>query len=347
MTKKKGFINDADGMKDVHDLTIPPAHENSFCSATSDSSGGSSLCGACGGDIEEGRNDDVIPPPPPPPPPPPSPSTSSRSARNATAAAHISLPPAVAAIAGGTAAAIAAGRRNGTTEEGAAAASAFRDDFAGPDKDDFAGPSKGGSIFGSDDNSSDYQIPSTADPMADSSDDGSGDLQAGVGLPGGQQSPPVYDAPPPSPSCDAAPQWSDDDMGWTDLSSDQRQAATFLGYTPQSWDDDENGASTTALSQQYDDMYWTDLSAQQQLALTYLGYNSGSYEDFYADYDFAELPPDVQDAADALGYDREVWDNCVAVVCADVDNMMWDDMSDEEQRLAAVLGYDCWTWNNA
>mmetsp|Transcript_11720 Transcript_11720/g.24723 ORF Transcript_11720/g.24723 Transcript_11720/m.24723 type:complete len:95 (-) Transcript_11720:99-383(-) len=94
-------------------------------------------------------------------------------------------------------------------------------------------------------------------------------------------------------------------------------------------------------------MYWSDLSSQQQLALTYLGYNSGSFEEFYADFDFAELPAEVQYAADALGYDQDVWDNCVAEVCADVDDMWWKEMTEEEQELVAVLGYDCWTWNNA
>lgn len=165
--------------------------------------------------------------------------------------------------------------------------------------------------------------------------------------------PPSYGGSPPSVNCNTPPAWADDDMGWDDLTPDQRSAASYLGYTPSLWNDEDfwNGGTGTreeaSFNARYADLEWTDLTVGQQVAFAYLGYGSGSYSDFYNNYSFDELPTDVQAAADAVGYDRGVWDSCTAEVCSSqVDNDLWQDHSRTERANLKVLGYTCWTWNN-
>ena len=155
--------------------------------------------------------------------------------------------------------------------------------------------------------------------------------------------PPEYTDAPLLPSCSRPPAWADEDMTWSNLSDDQRQAALYLGYTSAAWDADDD----TTIDQLYAALDWSSgLSSDQRLAFAYLGYNSGSYENFYSDYNFAELPADVQDAAKAVGYDQEVWDECDEEVCAKVDDKYWKGLKKGERINMKVLGYDCWTWNN-
>ena len=175
--------------------------------------------------------------------------------------------------------------------------------------------------------------------------------------------PPVYDGAPPAINCNTPPAWADAGAGWDDLTSDQRRAASYLGYTPSLWNDEEfwNGAGTgtgtasgtstsweaAAFEARYADLEWTDLTLDQQIAFAYLGYNAGSYSDFYNDYSFDELPPAVRAAATAVGYGRNVWDNCAAEICSgQVDNDMWQDHTRAERANLKVLGYTCWVWNN-
>ena len=155
--------------------------------------------------------------------------------------------------------------------------------------------------------------------------------------------PPQYVSFPPSPSCSRPPAWANDDLSWSDLSTDQRNAALYLGYTAAAWDADDD----TIIEVLYANLDWYDLSSEQRLAYEYLGYNSGSYENFYNDYFFDELPGEVQDSAVALGYTQKVWDECEADVCVlGVDDMFWKGISRIDRMNLKVLGYDCWTWNN-
>ncbi len=169
--------------------------------------------------------------------------------------------------------------------------------------------------------------------------------------------PPSYLGLPPSSNCNTPPVWADDEVGWDDLTADQRNAAIFLGYTESIWNgrmnsggsDSDNESQEQALfDAYYADLEWTDLTSAQQLAFSYLGENAGSYSDFYDDYDFDELPLTVQAAANAVGYTQDVWGNCIAgEICnAQVDNLRWRGLSKVQRTNLKLLGYDCWTWNN-
>eukprot|EP00561_Arcocellulus_cornucervis_P004447 CAMPEP_0185826560 /NCGR_PEP_ID=MMETSP1322-20130828/31605_1 /TAXON_ID=265543 /ORGANISM="Minutocellus polymorphus, Strain RCC2270" /LENGTH=431 /DNA_ID=CAMNT_0028524289 /DNA_START=227 /DNA_END=1526 /DNA_ORIENTATION=+ len=150
--------------------------------------------------------------------------------------------------------------------------------------------------------------------------------------------PPTYLGLPPSATCSTSPAWADESLGWKGLTTDQLNAAKFLGYEEKTWN---------AAPAYFDGKEWADLIPAQQIAFAYLGYNSGSFSDFYNDYWFAEMPSEVQVAANAVGYTQNIWDNCAAETCsAQVDSKEWKFLSLMQRNNLKVLGYDCWTWSN-
>ena len=62
----------------------------------------------------------------------------------------------------------------------------------------------------------------------------------------------------------------------------------------------------------------------------------------YEDYDWAELPPEVQQAATTLGYSERLW-NFGGV--AETEDFWWRELSLEQQQAAAVLGYGEYSWD--
>ena len=62
----------------------------------------------------------------------------------------------------------------------------------------------------------------------------------------------------------------------------------------------------------------------------------------YDDYDWEELPEEVQKAATILGYDEDKWDNDEETEFDDYD---WDELTDEQKAAAAVFGYDKEKWD--
>lgn len=64
----------------------------------------------------------------------------------------------------------------------------------------------------------------------------------------------------------------------------------------------------------------------------------------YEDYDWDELPAEVQAAAKVLGYDQKKWDKGVEVPCEDKD---WEELSPAEQAAATTLGYDEDSWDES
>lgn len=64
----------------------------------------------------------------------------------------------------------------------------------------------------------------------------------------------------------------------------------------------------------------------------------------YDDYDWKELPKDVQKAAEVLGYTKKSWDNDKPCKYDDYD---WDELTKEQQQAATVLGYDKAKWDSS
>ena len=62
----------------------------------------------------------------------------------------------------------------------------------------------------------------------------------------------------------------------------------------------------------------------------------------YDDYDFEELPPEVQQAAKDLGYTEKMWDKDKEPKSASKD---WDELTEKEKAAAKVFGYDQAKWD--
>lgn len=62
----------------------------------------------------------------------------------------------------------------------------------------------------------------------------------------------------------------------------------------------------------------------------------------YDDYDWKELPAEVQKAAETLGYNKKMWDKDKSPDSEDKD---WDELTAAEQEAAKVLGYDQKSWD--
>ena len=62
----------------------------------------------------------------------------------------------------------------------------------------------------------------------------------------------------------------------------------------------------------------------------------------YDELAWAELPPDVQEAALVLGYNETIWDNDLV---AETEDLSWAELSSEQQAAAAVFGYNEALWD--
>jgi len=65
----------------------------------------------------------------------------------------------------------------------------------------------------------------------------------------------------------------------------------------------------------------------------------------YDDYDWDELPADIQAAATTLGYTKELWDSDKdSEISKEYD---WDDLDADQQKAAATMGYDKASWDSS
>ena len=113
-----------------------------------------------------------------------------------------------------------------------------------------------------------------------------------------------------------------DNLAWDELPPKMMEAASFIGYTQEIWDaDGEVSVDSNSTTQNN---------------------SSGTGNTTYDDYDWAELPPEVQAAASLLGYDQFIWDNNGTAWSSE---LVWNDLSPEAQEAATVLGYHQASWD--
>mmetsp|Transcript_20940 Transcript_20940/g.45665 ORF Transcript_20940/g.45665 Transcript_20940/m.45665 type:complete len:230 (-) Transcript_20940:179-868(-) len=150
---------------------------------------------------------------------------------------------------------------------------------------------------------------------------------------------------------------------WTDLTTKQRCAAIRVGYTEDTWNNDgdpnKNLCSSTCSPSPatsnidaYEMEGWDDLTAvsgcgnlQEQFKV--LGYTEGSWEDFYYCYSWGDLvQAGMKESAQALGYSRNIWNNCLEDVCIEgVEDQDWADLATGVQTAAGAFGFECFTWD--
>lgn len=156
------------------------------------------------------------------------------------------------------------------------------------------------------------------------------------------------------------------DEWWRDLPPVIQEAFAILGWNEATWD-----AGDESLSPPSEDMDWADLTPEMQAAASLIGYTQQTWDaddlnevggledgmiidginddsattdaDYYEDYDWVELPPNVQEAAMILGWNQALWDSVNGTTWSE--DVFWDELPDEAQKAAAVFGYNEASWN--
>jgi hypothetical protein len=62
----------------------------------------------------------------------------------------------------------------------------------------------------------------------------------------------------------------------------------------------------------------------------------------YAEYDWADLPGNVKQAAKVLGYNEELWDDDEDTP---ISKKSWGELTTEQKAAAAEIGYVQGTWD--
>jgi hypothetical protein len=129
---------------------------------------------------------------------------------------------------------------------------------------------------------------------------------------------------------------------WTDLSPEERQAASVLGYDQTMWNAGETPPEIA--------IWYECLSDDQNAAAAILGYDQAAWDGGY------EAPPQLDCAVNAAA----TWAPTMEPVAAEEGSVpsptpglattpdgspLWAALSPEEQQAASVLGYDQTMWN--
>lgn len=126
-----------------------------------------------------------------------------------------------------------------------------------------------------------------------------------------------------------------EDMDWDELTPEMQDAASTIGYTKQTWDTEE-GNIGDSLDDDTVSNIANETSSTESGSVT-------SDADHYEDYDWVELPPNVQEAAVTLGWSQPSWDSENGTAWSE--ELLWDELSLEAKEAAAIFGYDQASWD--
>lgn len=136
-----------------------------------------------------------------------------------------------------------------------------------------------------------------------------------------------------------------DRYDWKELPLLVNTAATTLGYNADTWGNDHDSNVPIKC------IFWSDMSSTKQTAAGYLGYDSFSwnervfqdcvYEGWYDDFDWVDLPLEIQEAVTVMGYNQSLWDSDSET---SVTNKDWVDLTQEEIDALGKLGWVAYWW---
>jgi hypothetical protein len=133
---------------------------------------------------------------------------------------------------------------------------------------------------------------------------------------------------------------------WESLPADVQQAATDLGYTERSWDNDYDVSTTM--------MFWSELTVVQQAAAGVLLYDKQSWNlevfplvtcELSESWSWDEIPAELVWAAKALGFTQASWDTTDVSMAPPSSRTTWGSLTEAERNAAGYLGYDLESWN--
>jgi len=147
---------------------------------------------------------------------------------------------------------------------------------------------------------------------------------------------------------------------WDDLTTKQKQAASVLGYSANTWwhinqsiqtFEEPILTATVAPTLEWEQYDWDELPEEVQQAYTTLGWteelwkSNESPESTVASF-WDELTPEQQQAVDVLGYSQGMWDGLVVVEKgpASWEEYDWEELPEEIQAAYIELGYEETIW---
>mmetsp|Transcript_12017 Transcript_12017/g.30454 ORF Transcript_12017/g.30454 Transcript_12017/m.30454 type:complete len:792 (-) Transcript_12017:34-2409(-) len=111
---------------------------------------------------------------------------------------------------------------------------------------------------------------------------------------------------------------------WEDLNDLQREAAKRLGYTKQTWDEEDEMCCCSEDSDSHDE-------PDKMLVL-----------DQHEDSDWKDLPKWVLEAAEGIGYTKEMWNRDEEPI---IFFQNWENLAMSQQEAAKILGYNKQAWD--
>jgi hypothetical protein len=124
------------------------------------------------------------------------------------------------------------------------------------------------------------------------------------------------------------------DYWWEDLPESARKAAELLGYTEETWDEDEHVP--------YDAASFLETTPNQRAAALFLGMPVINSK---LDVDWNELDETTQKHATTLTWTQELWDDDYDIEDLECNNWYWKDMTEEQKEAARYFGYTRITWD--
>jgi len=126
------------------------------------------------------------------------------------------------------------------------------------------------------------------------------------------------------------------DYSWAELTEEQRDAATLLGWSKATWDGDRE----KVVEDQVDDV----AAVQDPLdgVPDSAPLEDEVNEDKAWDYSWAELTEEQRNAALILEFDQEMWEAGLKTPACE---LSWDEMTEAQEDAAALLGWNKATWD--
>uniref|UniRef100_A0A7S2YRG0 Uncharacterized protein n=1 Tax=Entomoneis paludosa TaxID=265537 RepID=A0A7S2YRG0_9STRA len=143
------------------------------------------------------------------------------------------------------------------------------------------------------------------------------------------------------------------EVSWHDLSMDQQEAAIALGYDEEKWNDGlsiassislhEEGGSKNEHRRQEHQQDTTGFSLDGDSS-THHNEDHDNNPDSFEERDWSERPDYVQEAAREHVLESDIW-NSNDERDEDVMNVLWHELSQEQQETAILIGFSDNMWN--
>jgi hypothetical protein len=124
------------------------------------------------------------------------------------------------------------------------------------------------------------------------------------------------------------------DMYWADMPEIAHKAATTLGYTSETWDNDDHIP--------YDDKGFAECTMAEKQAAMFLNLNPISKK---LNVWWEDLDATTKEHAINIGWTSDKWDEDYEIEHLDVEHLYWADLDTKQKEAASYFGYTKATWD--